>query len=83
MAFRLNARRSATIVGASARPPTLSAFGRDLIADLLDRYGETVRWLVVRNLRDSADSSVFMASKTRQRLLALDIPEHVRLGRFL
>ena len=56
---------------------------RDLIADLLDLYGETVRWLVVRNLRDGADSSVFMASKTRQRLLALDIPEHVRLGRFL
>lgn len=45
------------------------------IADLLDLYGEKVRWLVVRNLRDGADSSVFMASKTRQRLLALGAVE--------
>jgi hypothetical protein len=45
------------------------------IADLLDLYGETVRWLVVRNLRDGADPSVFMASKTRQRLLALGAVE--------
>lgn len=41
------------------------------IADLVDTYGEHVRWLVVRNLRDGAEPSVFMASKTRQRLLAL------------
>lgn len=41
------------------------------IADLVDTYGERVRWLVVRNLRDGAEPSVFMASKTRQRLLAL------------
>ncbi len=45
------------------------------IADLLDLYGETVRWLVVRNLRDGAEPSVFMASKTRQRLLALGAVE--------
>ncbi|MBL9186684.1 MAG: hypothetical protein JNK23_04350 [Opitutaceae bacterium] len=41
------------------------------IADLVDTHGEQVQWLVVRNLRDGAEPSVFMASKTRQRLLAL------------
>lgn len=41
------------------------------IADLVDAYGETVRWLVVRNLRDGAQPSVFMESRTRQRLSAL------------
>ena len=50
------------------------------IADLLDLYGETVRWLVVRNLRDGAEPSVFMASKTRQRLLALGAVEIVVPG---
>lgn len=41
------------------------------IADLVDAYGEMVRWLVVRNLRDGAQPSVFMESRTRQRLAAL------------
>lgn len=45
------------------------------IADLVDLYGDRVRWLVVRNLRDGAEPSVFMASKTRQRLLALGAVE--------
>ena len=45
------------------------------IADLVDTYGERVRWLVVRNLRDGAEPSVFLASKTRQRLLALGAVE--------
>lgn len=40
------------------------------IADLVDTYENTVRWLVVRNLRDGAQPSVFMESKTRQRLTA-------------
>jgi hypothetical protein len=49
------------------------------IADLLDLYGDTVRWLVARNLRDGAAPSVFMESKTRQRLSAvgaieIDVP---------
>jgi hypothetical protein len=45
------------------------------IADLVDLYAERVRWLVVRNLRDGAEPGVFMASKTRQRLLALGAVE--------
>jgi hypothetical protein len=40
------------------------------IADLIDLYEGTVRWLVVRNLRDGAQPSVFMESRTRQRLAA-------------
>lgn len=45
------------------------------IADLVDTYGERVRWLVVRNLRDGAQPSVFMGSNTRQRLAALGAVE--------
>ncbi len=45
------------------------------IADLLDTYDDRVRWLVVRNLRDGAAPSVFMESKTRQRLAALGAVE--------
>ena len=41
------------------------------IADLLDTYEDRVRWLVARNLRDGAAPSVFMESKTRQRLAAV------------
>ncbi len=45
------------------------------IADLLDTYDDRVRWLVARNLRDGAAPSVFMESKTRQRLAALGAVE--------
>lgn len=45
------------------------------IADLVDLYGDKVRWLVVRNLRDGPAPSVYMNSKTRQRLTALGAVE--------
>ena len=41
------------------------------IADLLDEYGDRVRWLVVRNYRDSSRLSLFDQSQTKQRLEAL------------
>lgn len=41
------------------------------IADLVDLYGEKVRWLVALNLRDGSASPVFLESKTRARLAAL------------
>ena len=37
-------------------------------ADLLDEYEMRVRWLVVRNCRDSSQLSLFEQSQTRQRL---------------
>ena len=45
------------------------------IADLVDTYGDAVRWLVACNLRDGAAPSVFMASKTRQKLMSLGASE--------
>lgn len=49
------------------------------IADLLDRYGPGVRWLVVRNLREGGTLPLYGQSKSRQRLIAhgaveLDVP---------
>jgi hypothetical protein len=41
------------------------------IADLLDEYEESVRWLVVKNYRDSSQLSLFDQSQTRQRLEAM------------
>ncbi len=41
------------------------------IADLLDEYQDRVRWLVVRNYRDSSQLSLFDQSQTRQRLAGL------------
>jgi len=41
------------------------------IADLLDEYEDRVRWLVVRNYRDSSQLSLFDQSQTRQRLTGL------------
>jgi hypothetical protein len=45
------------------------------IADLFDRHGDRVRWLVVRNLRDGAEPAVFAESKIRQRLAAVNAIE--------
>jgi hypothetical protein len=45
------------------------------IADLVDLYGDRVRWLVAINLRDGVASPVFLESKTRQRLAALQAVE--------
>jgi hypothetical protein len=45
------------------------------IADLLDEYAERVRWLVVRNHRDTASLTMFDESQTRQRLQALGAVE--------
>ena len=38
-------------------------------ADVLDDYGKTVQWLVVKNYRDSTELKMFDESETRQRLL--------------
>lgn len=38
------------------------------IADLLDRHGSAVRWLVARNLREGPTLPLFDASTTRKRL---------------
>jgi hypothetical protein len=38
-------------------------------ADVLDDYGKTVQWLVVKNYRDSTEIKMFDESETRQRLL--------------
>jgi hypothetical protein len=40
------------------------------IADLLDEYKERVRWLVVRNYRDTSRLTMFDESQTRKRLQA-------------
>ena len=45
------------------------------IADLVDQYGDRVRWLVVRNLRDGAQLTVFDQGNTRKKLLALGAVE--------
>ena len=49
------------------------------IADLVDFYGDRVRWLVARNLRDGAQLAVFDQGNTRKKLLAhgaveIDVP---------
>jgi hypothetical protein len=41
------------------------------IADLLDEYKERVRWLVVRNYRDTSMLTMYDESQTRQRLQTL------------
>jgi hypothetical protein len=40
------------------------------IADLLDDYHDRVRWLVVRNYRDTSTITMYDESKTRERLKA-------------
>lgn len=47
------------------------------LADLIDRYGEQVGWLVAKNLRDSGHLELFEQSKSRQRLAALGAVEIV------
>ena len=49
------------------------------IANLVDTYGNRVRWLVVHNLREGSPLSLFAHSATRQKLLAqgaveIDVP---------
>ncbi len=39
-------------------------------ADVLDVYGDRVRWLVAKNYRDSSELKLFNESETRQRLLS-------------
>jgi len=45
------------------------------IADLLDDYQDRVRWLVVRNYRDTAAITMYEGSKTRERLQAKGVLE--------
>jgi ATPase MipZ len=45
------------------------------IAELLDSHGERVRWLVVRNLRDSDSLSLFAQSNSRKKLADLGAVE--------
>jgi len=49
------------------------------IADLLDEYQDRVRWLVVRNYRDTANITMYDESKTRERMqtigtLEIEVP---------
>ena len=44
-------------------------------AEIVDRYGEHVHWLIAKNYRDSAELPMFDASKTRKRLLDLGAVE--------
>ncbi|HTH49932.1 MAG TPA: division plane positioning ATPase MipZ [Candidatus Limnocylindria bacterium] len=49
------------------------------IAELLERYGDRVRWLVARNLRDGGQLPLYSQSNSRKRLMAhaaveIDIP---------
>ncbi len=49
------------------------------IAEILDAYGERVRWLVARNLRDSDTLPLFSQSNSRRRLhelgaVEIDVP---------
>ncbi|MDR1280500.1 MAG: hypothetical protein LBK99_06725 [Opitutaceae bacterium] len=49
------------------------------IADLLDTWGDRVRWLVARNLRDGEHLDLYMASNSRQTLagfgaVEIDVP---------
>lgn len=45
------------------------------IADLLDNYGDRVRWLVARNLRDGEQLDLFGQSNARRKLQALGAVE--------
>lgn len=45
------------------------------IAELLDTHGEKVRWLVVRNLRDGDNLSLFAQSNSRKKLATLGAVE--------
>jgi hypothetical protein len=45
------------------------------IADLLDDYHDRVRWLVVRNYRDTSAITMYDGSKTRERLQAKGVLE--------
>ncbi len=45
------------------------------IADLLDNYGDRVRWLVARNLRDGGQLELFGQSNARKKLQALGAVE--------
>ncbi len=45
------------------------------IADLVDGYGERVRWLVARNYRDGSALTLFDQSRSRQRLAELGAVE--------
>lgn len=45
------------------------------IAELLDAYGERVRWLVARSLRDSESLPLFAQSNSRRRLQELGAVE--------
>ena len=44
-------------------------------AEIADRYGNRVKWLIAKNYRDSAELAMFDASKTRKRLLELGAAE--------
>ena len=44
-------------------------------AEIADRYGDRVKWLIAKNYRDSAELAMFDASKTRKRLLELSAVE--------
>lgn len=44
-------------------------------AEIADRYGDRVKWLIAKNYRDSAELAIFDASKTRKRLLELGAVE--------
>ena len=44
-------------------------------AEVADRYGDRVKWLIAKNYRDSAELAMFDASKTRKRLLELGAVE--------
>ncbi|MFA5262962.1 MAG: division plane positioning ATPase MipZ [Opitutaceae bacterium] len=45
------------------------------IADLVDGYGERVRWLVARNHRDGSQLTLFDQSRSRQKLAELGAVE--------
>lgn len=45
------------------------------IADVVDEYGERVRWLVARNLRDGLQLGLFEQSNSRRRLVELGAVE--------
>ena len=49
------------------------------IADLVDGYGERVRWLVARNQKDGMHLPLFGQSNSRRRLLELGFVEGARI----
>jgi hypothetical protein len=44
-------------------------------AEVVERYGNRVKWLIAKNYRDSAELRMFDDSKTRKRLLEFDAIE--------